>query len=70
MSDTATDNYREAVDRITWAHSNLDTETRARVLRETAAALEADESRFESMPEHIRHILSHLGYRLPESVDE
>lgn len=65
-SDTPTDNFREAVDRVVWAHSNLDTETRAQILRETAEALEADESRFESIPEHVRHLLAQLGYQPPE----
>lgn len=60
------DNFREAVDRVIWAHSNLSTEDRAEVLREYVEALEADESRYDDSEEHVRHTLASLGFELPE----
>lgn len=60
------DNFRDAVERIIWAHSNLDAEERAEVLRQFAEELEADDTPFEDMDEHIRKTLEQLGYQPPE----
>lgn len=64
------DNFREAIERIIWAHTNLTSDERAEVLRQFADELSDDESRFDSMDEHLRVRLKEMGYRLPETGDE
>lgn len=62
-------NFRQAIERIVWAHSNLDPSERAEVLRQFADELENSE-RFDDMDEHIRYRLKEMGYTLPETGDE
>lgn len=64
---TPKDNFRDAIERMIWAHSNLSTEDRADVLREFARELEAEDTLFDQKDEHIRKVLKQLGYRLPDS---
>lgn len=64
------DNFREAVERVIWAHSNLDADERAEVLRQFADELEADDSPFDEMDEHMRKLLKQFGYTFPRNGKE
>lgn len=63
------DNFRQSVERIVWANSNLEPETRAEVLREFADELE-NSDRYEQIDEQVRYHLKELGYELPETGNE
>lgn len=67
---SAKDNFRQAVERVIWAHSNLESEERAEVLRQFADELDMEDSPFEDSDEHVRKLLKSLGYKLPEGVNE
>jgi len=65
---TPKDNFRSAIERIIWAHSNLETSERAEVLRQFADGLDSENSRFEDMDEHVRVMLKQMGYTLPKEA--
>lgn len=63
------DNFRSAVERIIWAHSYVDDEDRAEVLRQFADELEAEESPFDEIDELTRKTLKQMGYEFPAESD-
>lgn len=69
MSDPS-EKFRDAVERIVWAYSNVDSADRAAVLRQLADALDAEEPPFDDIDEITRKTLKYMGYEFPRTGDE
>lgn len=68
MSDRG--DFRDAVEDVIWRFSNLPTDERADILRQFADELDADDSPFDDVQEHVRRRLADSGMEPPGDDDE